>query len=125
MRRLLPLFAFAACVNPAANTQFFGAGTVVIIDAGIAEPDAGEVDAGLPGSVYESEQVLGPLEAPANCGTPAHGTQFADVTAAWNLSDVRGNRLSVADLDNDGYPDLVISSSPPNRRNQLMLPDGG
>ena len=54
-----------------------------------------------------------------------HGTTFTDVTSAWKLSPVRGNRISVVDLDNDGYPDIVISSNAPNHRVQLALPDGG
>jgi len=38
--------------------------------------------------------------------------QFTDVTDAWGLGDgglwMVGNRILSADLDNDGYPDLIV-----------------
>jgi len=37
--------------------------------------------------------------------TPA----FVDDTEAWGLGDIDGARMSAADLDGDGWPDLVIS----------------
>lgn len=120
MRRVLPALLFCACVNPAGTTRLFGAGAVTLVDGGQPEPDAG-----LPVNAYATQEVLAPMSGPATCAPPAHGTHFTDVTAAWKLSTVRGNRLSVADLDNDGYPDLVISSNTPNHRPQLALPDGG
>ncbi len=108
--RALVFFSLFACANPAPRAHLTPNGTVVI---------------GPPSSVYTTETPAQPLDAAATCGAQRSGTTFTDVTHAWGLSEVRGNRLSVADLDNDGYPDLVISSSAPNRRSALALPDGG
>jgi enediyne biosynthesis protein E4 len=37
------------------------------------------------------------------------GEAFEDATERWGLSDVTGTRLSVADLDQDGFPDLLVT----------------
>ena len=78
---------------------------------------------------------------PRICKTPTPlgaGPYFKDVTSAWKLDalGVEGIRLSTADLDEDGYPDLVVhkvgsnnrddlSASPPKRFRFLLLNDGG
>jgi hypothetical protein len=53
----------------------------------------------------------------------ATGTLFGDATENWGLGktglNVTGNRIVAADLDGDGYPDLIISSSATNRREQI------
>ena len=38
----------------------------------------------------------------------AGGPAFTDTTEAWGLVGITGGRLSAADLDNDGYPDLLV-----------------
>lgn len=49
------------------------------------------------------------------------GTTFVDTTELWmgplGLS-VAGNRLTVADLDDDGYPDLVVHAVTSNKREE-------
>jgi hypothetical protein len=44
------------------------------------------------------------------CATnvPDGGVSFRDVTDAWGMGDVRAGRVSVADLDGDGFPDVVV-----------------
>lgn len=43
----------------------------------------------------------------------------AEHTAAWGLAEARGTNLGVADLDNDGYADLVVLSGAVNSRTNL------
>jgi hypothetical protein len=44
---------------------------------------------------------------------------FARNTEAWGLSPVRGTRFATADIDNDGYSDLVVQSGTTNVRTNL------
>lgn len=66
---------------------------------------------------------------PVQCATANTGTQFADATDDWGLGktglSLTGNRLTVADLDADGYPDLVVHAVTSNASQQKVLPDGG
>ncbi len=41
---------------------------------------------------------------------------FTDETTGWGLGDVVGNRIVSADLDGDGFPDVVISAGAANKR---------
>ena len=61
---------------------------------------------------------------------------FRDATDAWNLSalDVRGSRISIADIDQDGYPDLAVrkpgvaletEGDETGRRNWILRNDSG
>lgn len=71
------------------------------------EPDAG----GAPGQCRAGPPEPLP-EAKCRVGTRWTPGQkaFRDATSEWGLSDlkVEGGRLSVADLDGDGWPDLVV-----------------
>ncbi len=49
---------------------------------------------------------------PEICHEPASydgGSWFTDTTEEWGLEGITGSRMSSADLDGDGYPDLVVS----------------
>ena len=67
-----------------------------------------------------------PGTGPVTCAANDGGTLFVDTTNSWDLGstglNVVGNRLTVADLDADGYPDLVVHAVTSNLRQSL---DGG
>jgi len=76
-------------------------------------PDAGTSD----------EDDAGPDPVPW-CDVHAGATpKFTDATEAWGLGEeglrLQGNRIIAADLDGDGYPDLVVSSNTPNQRDSV------
>jgi hypothetical protein len=98
MRLLLPLVLLSGCVRPGLEAALAGTGAVVI------------------------DGTAASLGRPAVCEASTAGTVFVDETAAWSLATVRGNRLTAADLDADGYPDLVVHAISSNARGQL---DGG
>jgi enediyne biosynthesis protein E4 len=50
------------------------------------------------------------------------GTTFVDATQAWGLGSVVGNRIVSADLDGDGYPDLIIHAIGSNNRETIGQP---
>jgi len=74
-----------------------GSGTRVAPDGGTADAaaDSGGSDAVVPRRPDRC--------APGHTGAPV----FRDVTADWDL-DVLGGRVAVADLDGDGYVDLIV-----------------
>jgi len=76
--------------------------------------DAGPPDAGGPPRVCRSGEPWSG-EGPAFQGG-------ADTATAWGLGDVIGKRLATADLDNDGYPDLIVWDDRPNTRTNLGGP---
>ncbi len=105
---------FAGCLSTASRTQLEAAGTVALLP---------------PLPPYEGTDVAESLPGAARCVATDGGTRFVDATETWNLGQVglkvQGNRLTVADLDNDGYPDLVVHAVTSNLRPQKELPDGG
>jgi hypothetical protein len=105
--RLLPValaVVLTGCLTPAPRTQLDGTGPVALSQY---------VEA-LPG------------DAPPACAPSDAGTRFVDATEAWDLGEfglqVVGNRLTAADLDGDGYPDLVVHAVTSNLREPT---DGG
>ncbi|MCK6503801.1 FG-GAP-like repeat-containing protein [Myxococcota bacterium] len=47
------------------------------------------------------------------------GKAFEKQTDDWGLADVRGVKMSAADLDGDGYPDLVVNEGAPFARDDF------
>lgn len=111
---LLASLGFVGCVSTASRTQLEAAGTVDVLPA--QRP-------------YEFTEKVTLLDRAARCTATDGGTRFLDATEDWNLGQVglkvQGNRLTVADLDNDGYPDLVVHAVTSNLRPKKDVPDGG
>jgi len=92
------------------------------------------IDAGL----YQLT-ILAPAQPSGSCDVHAEQpSTFTDVTDAWGLGDgglmITGDILMTADLDSDGYPDIIISSAnnlaqepapSSDIRGWSNLPDGG
>ena len=133
--RTLVLAAAALCLagcpssSPEGSSDAGPSTDAGAVDAGgIADAgplDAGEVDAG---PVDAGEVDAGPYGA---CDVHASSaSQLVDRTDAWNLGQdgglaMTGNRIMAADLDGDGYPDLIIHAIYSNARSDVPLDDGG
>ncbi|WP_181233224.1 CRTAC1 family protein [Enhygromyxa salina] len=87
-----------------------------VCDAGLIAGEDGECHCGTPEGVICGEDAYcdepsGTCVEPTCGAAPAWspGTQaFTEVTQAWGLAGVEGTRLSVTDLDADGWPDLFV-----------------
>ena len=85
-------------------------------DRPAATGDAGSSD----GGASDAGSVEPP---PENCPTsPDPGIQFRDVTDAWGAADVLANRVSSADIDGDGYPDVVVHRTGSHNRADFSAP---
>lgn len=117
MRSALPLLLlFTACLSTASRTQLEATGTVTLTGSG---------------KPFENQQKVQPVPGTdaVRCEAGDAGTRFRDETEAWGLGklgvNLTGNRLTVADLDADGYPDLVVHAVSSNQAQAKDLPDGG
>ncbi|KIG11670.1 ASPIC/UnbV domain-containing protein [Enhygromyxa salina] len=85
-------------------------------DVGLVASDDGACHCGTPDGEICSEEAY--CDAPTGtCVEPTCGaagpwtpgtSAFTEVTQAWGLDGVEGTRLSVTDLDGDGWPDLFV-----------------
>lgn len=103
----------AGCLSTASQTELESIGAVTV---------------NAPFKPLQNPDPVKPLAGtgPVTCAATDGGTRFIDATDAWNLGanglKLTGNRLTVADLDGDGYPDLVVHAVSSNARQSL---DGG
>lgn len=93
MTRLWPLMVMlcaAGCAPPSSSTSS---------SSSSSSSSGGQEDAGIP----DAGETCDPAEV--------RPLEFVDNSLQWGLraEDVRGNRLAAVDLDEDGYPDLIIS----------------
>ena len=118
MRVALLLFVVftAGCLDTASLSQLESVGSVKV-NPPIPPLQNPDVVQPLPGS------------GPVSCSATDGGTRFVDTTEQWNLGAnglrLVGNRLTVADLDSDGYPDLIVHAVTSNLRQNLDTTDGG
>ncbi|MBL8909767.1 MAG: CRTAC1 family protein [Archangium sp.] len=107
-----------ACLNTASRTELDSTGAV-------------KVNQKLPALKYDDvlEKIAPGTAIACDTSTNENGTRFTDSTESWNLGaagmNLIGNRLSVADLDSDGYPDLIVHAVSSNASQLKDLPDGG
>ncbi|PRQ03832.1 FG-GAP repeat protein [Enhygromyxa salina] len=119
---LLPLLTLA-CTGPGGaqtetsnNTAATETGGETDCGVGLVRGEDGECHCGteegeICGADAYCDEPSGTCVEPS-CGAAdpwSPGTQaFAEVTEEWNLTGVEGVRLSVTDLDGDGWPDLFV-----------------
>jgi hypothetical protein len=116
----------------------------VASDGGVP-PDAGVdagTDAGYGTLIDAGLYLLAPLVPGPGGGTcnvhAEQASQFTDTTVQWGLGDgglaMVGTTIVSADLDSDGYPDLIVENGPLDEREVIPsywdggfhnLPDGG
>ncbi len=130
------LLLLAACSDPCAAVTC-GAGAM-------CSPDDGQCHCGSDGLIcaqgescdLANAECVAPIpEAVCGPGTrwTAGTTAFREATSEWNLTGVEGVRLSVTDIDGDGWADLEVRrgtvgiedfSSPDGRHTWLLRNDG-
>ncbi len=96
-------------------------------DAGDARSSS--TDAGLvPGTTVDAGLYTLTVLPPAKAGScDAHAqrpSHFKDTTKAWGLASASGNTYA-ADLDHDGYPDLILLSGNQDQREKIPKSHGG
>jgi hypothetical protein len=116
LRLSLSALALAACSSSSPSTP------PVATDAAVSDVSATDA------AVADVPATDVPAEAPPpmacrpgtawNRATPA----FRDATADYGLAELTAKRLSTADLDNDGYADLVAWNDVVNTRTDFALP---
>ncbi len=121
MRRLLlPLCALAlAACSSSATTPATDAATATDIPAAIDTPVVATdvpVDAGEPPP---------PMACRSGAGWDRTMPAFREVTAAYGLAELTAKRMATADLDGDGYADLVAWNDVVNTRTNFTLPVTG
>ena len=113
---LLFLVVMTGCLNTASSSQLESVGSVKV-NPPIPPFQNPDVVKQLPGT------------GPVSCAATDGGTRFVDTTEQWNLGasglGLVGNRLTVADLDSDGYPDLIVHAVTSNLRQNIDTTDGG
>src|SRR5204862_3388733 len=93
------------CIGLLLATACGGSGARPATDGGALAGDGGAL--ARDGGALGGDGGVPAPPPPARCATGTPGPlRFRDATADWGLADVRGGRVSVGDLDGDGYPDV-------------------
>ena len=126
MFRLLPIFALALGCQ-----QTGGGGGNNAAGDGAASGDGALTDGGAGGEDDAQAGDAGTPDAASNLPDPVctDGTRYTAGTSAFvertlevGLEGVEGTRLSVADVDGDGWADVMVRRG--GRRSDLLQPDG-
>lgn len=102
--------ALAACSSSSSSPS---------LDAGVADGASSDAPVDAPDVALDPPP---PARCRAGTGWSGETPAFRDATAEWGFAEVTGKRLATADLDNDGYADLVLWHDVVNERTDLTMP---
>ncbi len=115
-----PSATSSASTSGSAVTGASAGSTSASSSSGSAQIDAG----------YYPLRILAPAAPAGACDVHAEQpSSFTDATDAWGLGDgglgMTGNRIMSADLDSDGYPDVIVEALASNERETVPVVDDG
>jgi len=113
---VLMVCALGGCVSKSPGA---GADAAAAVDAtAVGVPDAPAADAPVVDAPGEAPP---PARCRAGTGWDESMPAFRETSADWGLGDTTGKRLATADLDGDGWADLILWQDVVNERTDLTM----